>query len=87
MPVFDDGMGEPEIGGHSKQNLAFRRGRIGIVQYMQDRPEAIRWEQPFQYAGKPPPQFTVQHRGSVAPLVLHVNNCFIGLRPYTKTIF
>lgn len=53
MPVFDDGTGEPEIAGHSKDNLAFRKGRLGVVQYMQDRPEAITWERPFQYASKP----------------------------------
>ena len=52
MPVFDDGTGEPEIGGHGKDNLAFRKGRLGVAQYMQDRPEAITWERPFQYAGK-----------------------------------
>ena len=55
MPVFDDGTGEPEIGGHAKDNLAFRKGRLGVAQYMQDRPEAITWERPFQYAGKAQP--------------------------------
>jgi hypothetical protein len=54
MPVFDDGTGEPEITGHSKHNLAFRKGRVGVAQYMHDRPELITWEHPFQYAGKCP---------------------------------
>lgn len=51
LPVFDDGTGDPEIPGHTKLNVPFSKGRVGVAQYMRDRPEAITWEQPFQYAG------------------------------------
>lgn len=63
MPVFDDGTGEPEIGGHSKRNLAFRKGRLGVAQYMQDRPDAIKWDSPFQYAGQYSPHLTTEKVG------------------------
>jgi hypothetical protein len=51
-PVFDDGTGQLELQRGGRDRTAFRKGHLAVAQFMQDRPEGIMWEQPFQYAGR-----------------------------------